>query len=205
MAINVNDLIRVTYFNRMFGQRLLTVLHMRVVTAPSGSADIVSLTNLADRLADPAQPWVAAWRNIVTSDVTFDEVRCQKVFPTRTIYGKSATGFNGTESGNAITANTALSVEKRSAVAGRRGIGRVQLAGSRIVDMVTGSFDPTYLGAVQVAAQNLIALQSVPLDGGVYAWCLPNPTPLTSANDIVDVQAKDTVRTMHRRTVGLGK
>jgi len=48
-------------------------------------------------------------------------------------------------------------------------------------------------------------LQSVPLDTGVYAWCLPFPQPLTSDNDISDVQAKDTMRTMHRRTVGLGK
>lgn len=206
MAINVNDLIRVTYFQRMFQQRLLAVLHMRVVTAPAGaSSDLVAMTNLANKVGDPAQVWVAAWRAIVTNQVLFDEVRCQKVFPVRGIYGKSAMAVTGSESGAASTANTAISIEKRSRIPGRKGIGRIQIAGSRIIDLVDGSFDPTYLSAVQSAGEQLIGLVSTPLDGGVYAWCLPGPTPLTSDNDISDVQAKDTVRTMHRRTVQVGK
>lgn len=206
MAIAVNDVIRVTYFQRLFDQRILTVLHMRCITAPApGTADIVALTNLADRLGQMASAPLQKWIPLVPSALLFDEVRAQRVSPTRSIYGKNFIGTTGSRVGTTVaTANVAASIEKRSAIPGRTGIGRVQMAGVVNEVMVNASLTPDFLVEVQDCWEELLGNITVALDGAVYDWIIWGAGIPTLDNGIVDVQAKDTVRTMHRRTKGIG-
>lgn len=205
MAIAVNDVIRVTFFQRLFDQRVLTVFHMRCITAPApGTSDILAMTNLADQVGDPANVPLLEWRPLVTPSIVFDEVRCQRVSPTRSIYGKNFIGVNGTNAGTSVTANVAASIEKRSGIPGRTGIGRVQMAGVPQEQMVNGSLDSVYLALVQNAWEELLGNVTVAADGSVYDWIIWGEGVPTIDNGIIDVQAKDTVRVMHRRTKGIG-
>lgn len=206
MAIQVNDVVRVTYWQRLFQQRVLTVLHLRCITAPPPlEPEFTVLTNLAQTLANMNDPLIAAWRPLVTADLLFDQVRCQKVFPTRTIYGQSAMLYTGTNAGTSQTANVAISIEKRSSVAGRTGIGRIQMAGVPAESMASGSFTPLYTTQVQTAWQELLETVTSPIDGAVYRTCLWGAGQVGASADLIDIQAKDTVRTMHRRTVRVGE
>lgn len=206
MAIVINDVIRVTYWQRLFSQRVLTVLHMRCTTAPgAGTDDFTALNNLSQVLAAPTDPLMSKWRALVAPDLLFDEVRSQKVYPSRSVYGSSAMGYTGTFAGTANTANIAASIEKRSSVPGRRGIGRVQMAGVPTVALVSGSFTSAYLTAVRTAWLEMLIAVASPVDGAVYQTCLWGGLQTGPSTDLIDVQAKDTVRTMHRRTVRVGE
>lgn len=206
MPIAVNDVVRLVYFNRLYSQRLLTVLHLRCVTAPAGGiATEQALLNIANKYGAGADPLLTAWKSVVSQDFIFDEVRAQKVFPQRSIYAKAAIGDNGGDTEKALTANVAISIEKRSITANRHGIGRVQMAGCPGDVLEDGVWNSTYVGQVQTAWENLLGLQSVPADSSVYAFCLWDGNAVTSDDDLFDVQAKDTIRTMHRRTVRVGE
>lgn len=206
MPISVNDVVRLVYFNRLYGQRLLTVLHLRCVTAPAGGiATEQALLNIANKYGSDTQALNLAWAALVSQDFIFDEVRAQRVFPQRTIYAKAATGFNGGDTEPALTPNIAMSIEKRSLTPNRHGIGRVQMAGCPGDVLEDGVWNSTFVAQAQTAWENLLGLQSVTADSSVYSFCLWDGNAVTSDDDLFDVQAKDTIRTMHRRTVRLGE
>lgn len=206
MASAVNDVLRATYFQRLFGQRILTVFHLRTVTAAAGgTSDATELQEVANRLAATASFPLSGWRTLVSDSLSFDEVRVQRLSAPRTVYFKSAILTAGTLTDQPNTANLAVSIEKRTLRAGRRGIGRIQMAGAPMNRFSTGEVDPTYLATVQTAWNPLANLLSVPLTGAVYAFCLYGGVPVTSDDDVMDVQAKTAARTMHRRTLRVGE
>src|SRR5437868_5468897 len=129
VPIAVNNVIRLTFFQSLFSQRLLTVLHLRCKTAPTtGTSSEQTLLNIATRFSDETHPLIAAWKGVVSSNLTFLECRAQRVWPSRTVYQKSLMVFEGTAA-PASTANVAASIEKRTLLPGRHGIGRVQMGG----------------------------------------------------------------------------
>jgi len=202
MAIAVNNLIRATYFQRLFAQRILTVLHLRCVTAPTGTSTMAQLDNLATVLASPSGgPMFPDWQSNVAPQLLFDEVRCQVVWPARTVYGKAPMLFTGTHLDDCTTPNVAASIEKRSSVAGRHGIGRVQMAGIPETEYVAGELNAPYLEDLQDQWNDLELLVPSAVDSGVYAFCLPALSIQPGDDDIVDVQAQSSVRVMRRRTL----
>jgi len=140
MALAPGDVIRLTVFQRLYSQRVLTVLHMRVtVPATPGFGEFEELQELAQQWADPAQnPLIDDWRGLVVEDLEFEAVRVQKIFPTRSIYAQGTMGFPGQVVQSAKTPNIAASIEKRTSRPGRRGIGRVQMAGVPEGNIVAG-------------------------------------------------------------------
>lgn len=205
MAISVNDVIRVTYFERLFEQRLLTVLHLRCVAAPAaGTTDAVALQNVANRFGDVAQAPLTSWRPLIAADLVWDEVRAQKVFPTRTVYQKDAIGVAGTHADPCEMPNLAMSIEKRTLHAGRKGVGRIQMGGVPNSVIENGMFTVGYLNAAQLCWESILGDITIAADSSIYRVCLWDGDTVTSEDDLFDVQAKDTVRTMHRRTLRVG-
>lgn len=206
MAVAVGNVARVTYWQRLFGQRILSVFHMRCTVAPAaGTTSAQAMINLATRMGNTGMTPLVDWIPLVTGDVNFDEVRAQLVFPAREVYQKDAIGTTGTGTGNPNTANIAVSIEKRSLHPGRKGVGRWQIAGTAANLIVGGMVDATYLTALQGLGNDLIGDVSVVADSSKWRFCLFGGAAVTSDDDIFDVQAKDTARTMHRRTLRVGE
>lgn len=202
----VNDVIRVTYWQRLYEQRILTVLHLRVVTPPAGSVSIATeLSELSEVLASPTHDLLSGWASNVSEDLLFDEVRCQIVHPNRTQYQVSAIGISGGMAEPSPTANVAVSIQKRTLRVGRRGNGRVQMAGIPASAIVDGDLTGLYLAAVDADWQELLDPVFVTETSGNYHWCLYGGQDVDANDDIFDVNAKQTLRTMHRRTLRVGE
>lgn len=206
MPIAIDDVIQVTYQGVVFDQKVLTVLHMRCSTAPAGSPTTESvLQAIADYFSSPTQPLTMAYIAAAHPSFVLTRVRAQRVKPTRSIYFEALIGSNGTEGNAPPSANVAISIEKRSLNTTRRGIGRVQFPAPPIEAIASGYVqDPWLTGVGLDFAQKLYGTVSVTgLYASDYRWCLP-AGGADHGYDIWDAVIKDTVRTMHRRTVGLG-
>jgi hypothetical protein len=200
-----NDVLRVTYFGTLMGQRILNVFKLRVKTAPGGTDIFVQLNNIASKLADTVTgPALPLWVPLVGGAFSFDKVRVQRFWPDRTIFGEVLIAQNGTNANQPTLPNVAMSVEKRTHVAGRKGIGRVQIAGMPASEYTDGLWTTAAQTDAGTAFQFLKGDFTVTADGGVYRWCLFSGAPIPENDDIIDVQPKPEVRDMRRRTVGLG-
>lgn len=204
--VAVSDVFRVVYFQTLFEQRVLTVLHMVCTGAPTGSTEyITAADNLAIRMADETKFPLDTWRAVVCAQLSFDQVRVQRVHPTREVYMEQNIGVVGTHAGTCTTANVAMSVEKRSLRVGRKGIGRIQMAGVPSEEIVDGRFDLAYVGAVHDVWNNLPDEITNVLDGSKWRFVLWGGDSPTVDDWIFDVNTFDTVRTMHRRTLRVGE
>jgi hypothetical protein len=201
----LNDIVRVTLFGTQGAQRILNVFKLRVTNAPTGLNIFDQLNNLAAKLADTvAGPMLPAWVPLVGPAFTFDKVRCQRQWPVRSVYGEALIGQAGTSADQTLTPNQAISVEKRSSVPGRKGVGRVQVAGIPGNSFIDGIFNTTFVTDIGTAFQFLKTDFTVAADTGKYRWCLFSGGVPPDIDDIIDVNPKPEVRDMRRRTVGLG-
>lgn len=207
MAIAVNDVIQVTYFATLFNQVLMTVLHYRVTTAPAtATPEHVVLGSAADNFANVAIEPLSSMKACTSEAVTWTKVRLQKVKPTRSIYAEEIVGTDGDVAQTVDTANVCASITKRSAKAGRQGVGHVQWPPLAQGQMVSGSLEPAFQAGVlndfASALTDVLTVGIAPYEMNLQP-CLPGGGADT-AFDIWDCVPQSTVRTMHRRTVGLG-
>lgn len=203
-VLAVGDVIRVTWFNRLFAQRILMVCHLRCTTAPTGTNILAQLDEITSVVNNNTTFPLQGLQPLTAPDVSFDSVRAQRVSNPRSVYSEAAVGINGTHADQARTANVALSVEKRSLHPGRRGIGRIQVGGLPATKLANGMWDSTFVNDVNTWAQGWLDPLPVQSLGGIYKWIIPTNGPVTSDDDIIALQAKSTVRDMRRRTVGVG-
>lgn len=205
--IAVNDVIGVTYFNRLWGQVVETTLLARCTAAPTGSTAEAQLSDLVGRVAGPTFPFLQKYVAGVCVAMLFDYVRVQRVSTSRTIYFESPTTLVGARSDQALAPNLACSIEKQSLHVGRQGVGRVQLAGLALNDQVGGNFIPATTNpfVLPICTELISSWAGGALFGGTYKWCLPGAIPgAGGAYDVFNSFYRLQVRTMHRRTVGLG-
>jgi hypothetical protein len=208
MPLAVDDVLQITYECRLASQVILSVLHARVDTAPSGSPTTeAALQDLADKCADEtAMDFLAKYIAATVTDFTFVRVLVQRVKPTRSIYFESPIAETGVIGAANYAADSAISFKKRTTTVGRKGIGRMQLAGFGVNQITSGVVDSGFIGGVGgdlAAAMAGTFTGGIAYPSGVYRWCLP-AGGADHAFDIFDVVVQDTARTMHRRTVGLG-
>jgi len=100
--------------------------------------------------------------------------------------------------------NVALTITKRSDVAGRHGVGSLHMPGTGIAGLNGGEWIPVYLDSF---GSLLTALhQSVNIEFGQnLVPVIFNRTTPTDSVEITSANSNVTVRTMHRRTVGVGE
>lgn len=203
----INDVLQITYRQTLFSQSIMNVFHARVVTAPVGGTTAeAQLEDLVPKLANPGVfPLLVAWKPAVSHDLFFNDVTVQKVKPVRTIFSVASIASFGTDADSPSTANLAVSFEKRTTFVGRKGIGRMQLAGVSAGYITNGRVSADWIAdkGSTLAEAMYGNFSGGALYGGVYTWCLPSGG-VDHSLDLYDVSVKTTARTMHRRTVGLG-
>ena len=204
-----NSIIQVQIRQRLFGQRVLNVLHYRQQGQANLNVEYVDwMTALAATLSGPTG-LIGTLQALQVVSVALEEIRLQPILPGRLPYVIDPQSGNGTHAGSCFYSNIAASISKRTATAGRNGVGRVQVAGlptSVVADGVITS--GAYIALANTFIVQLIKTQAVTsgawnmdftpiIFGDVAGITLVHP--LTSAN------LQPTARDMRRRTVGLGE
>lgn len=205
--IGNGDIVQITLYQTFCGQRLMNVFHARV----DGLAAPVDYNTWASAVANElslgfntGHLW-HQWAGMVSSDLKFESVRVQRVNPSREIYFQSIVNVNGSATTPVTTPNLALSVTKRTTYAGRRGVGRVQIGGVDPAQMTSGEWAGTYITAAVSAMLWLITPYASTAGACNLVWVLFDKAGIPVYNDIINIVAQTTVRTMHRRTVRLGE
>ena len=205
-----NDLFKIIIVQRLYSQRVLNVLWYRVADAggapPDRWAAQVALANQINVLGGI----VPLMQELQTSDVTIQRamVWSYRTRTDRQPFSDVTFGVTGNLLDPAGDANTALSIEKRALVPipahPRYGIGRFQLAGIPTTKYTAGLFDALYLVDAQALADELT--ESIVAAGVTFNPVLVNTDGAAFVlSDIFGAVAKDTVRVMRRRTVGVGE
>jgi len=211
MPMATGDVVLLTYWTRLAAQQLLITLHYRYTTpgAPANTVD-EQLEDVAEEMANVGlgvNTIVAALRAVTPVNVTFERVTAQRVKPLRSVYASAQMDSLGQFADAALTANICASVTKRTIVPGRTGVGHCQWPPMPGAAMSDGLVDPGFrTGVLQDWAEQLkvpIVIQGGTAEEFALEPCLPAATtgqPFAISSTI----AQPTVRTMHRRTVGLG-
>lgn len=203
----VDDVIEITYWCRLFNQRIMTVLHARVETTPAGTSAEVQLQALVDAYLSQRASCVFLDNYIEAAgtNYTIEYVTAQRVKPTRSIYARADINVFGEFPALCTTANIAASIEKQSTKVGRKGVGRLQFGGIPGESVISGVIDSDYKNVQLKDLADVMFGGFTPGSppGGGYRWCLP-AGGTDHDYDIYNAFVQNTARTMHRRTVGLG-
>jgi len=215
--VTTADVFRVTLVQRLYGQRLLNTLYYKVTevaVVPPDKWDV--MTTLASEMT-AAGNMVDVMADMQTDDLEHIAVRVNRVaIPGSATdpYAQVDIAVPGDLAGAAGTANVAMSFEKRSTFeTGKpaQGIGRLQLAGLPQTTYVGGIFDaPTLTLALNLAAEMLevYTVAGCDLTPHNFGWDYTPPSEIPTGfhvHPLFGVNAKDTVRIMRRRTVGVGE
>jgi hypothetical protein len=204
---NINDgaILEVSVRSLYQTQRLLTVRHFKLI-APT-PVDGPTFINAIDApmQSNFANGWIGKLIDLYSDAVINEEVVYQWIAPNRFArIVKVPTAPNGGRAGAEAPPNVAAFFQETSDVAGRHGHGGVHAGGLLVQDLNGGFVDPAYRA---LTAGFIASLSHVYDDLGghsvfpvIFNRAAPSlSVPITGAN------LKDTVRTMHRRTVGLGE
>lgn len=207
MAVAANDLMQVTYWSTLSAQTLMSVLHYRVDETPVAVADETFYWSLwALWFADTANVLPAAYVEAAPTNVLIDRVTVQRIRPTRGVYAEAAMGAAGEHAGVALTANICASITKRSTISGRTGVGHLQWPPLVATDYTNGVIDLDFKEG-ELANLALQILEPQVISTGTTEATLIPCLPAGGANnnyDLWQTGVRTQVRTMHRRTVGLG-
>jgi hypothetical protein len=206
--ITGDDVFTLTYFQTLDSQRILTVLHFRFsdLLEPDYVTAMASLANALGIDATGATGWGGV-RNFQSSDISYDFLRVQRVAESRDVYFSQTLGLNGGFVGAAAPPNVALVCNKRTVRVGKHGHGDLHLAAVPIGTVTDGIWNPVTVANVASAVGSFLL---DPFDdavtGNAIRFGIYDPTPVFGGlQDITDVVGYNQVRTMHRRTVGLGE
>lgn len=211
MPMATGDVVLLTYWTRLASQQLLVTLHYRYETpgAPTDSVD-EQLQDIATEMANTGvgvNTIVAALRAVTPDNVAFERCTAQRIKPTRSVYASAPMSVNGTFADSATATNICASVTKRTVVPGRKGVGHCQWpplpSAVYINGLLDAGFRTTQLQAWADQLKVSFVLHAATAEEFAMVPCLPAATtgvPYKVDNTV----AQPTVRTMHRRTVGLG-
>lgn len=202
-----NSVINIQFFGMLNNQRIITLFQFKFDGNTAPATDYTDyMSELFEALDQPGQLRTDLEGCLPNNYVT-EFVRLQPVYPTRL----RAVDFTWTSTGlysqAAGTSNLASSIERYSKLNRRRGVGRVQVptpSGVFANGILSTAGYITALTALSVAMRSDLTT-SDPGTIGTWLPVIHNTSaaqPLTSYVDGTSV--KTTVRTMHRRTVGLG-
>lgn len=210
-AVAVGSLFKVSFRQRLFGQRVLNILWYQTDSVVPGiDAWDACIAIAADMNTGPAGLAVQL-RALQSEDIAWEEIRVQYYgvdsLP-RPYYELNITA-TGDIASPTPSANVAASIHKRALYPvgqPEKGNGRLQLAGvpgdNILSGMLTDAYQATFSNVCDELADS-IALMTGDLEIGPV---LVTQTPgAFQAHDIYQCVVKPELRDMRRRTVGLGE
>jgi len=207
MALQIGDIMLVTFRGKIFDQRMLTILHYRVIQGTASGNVFADTQAWADWFANltAAGELVTVYLATCAPEYSLEEIRVQRISPARNPYAISVVNLVGTNANAARTSNLAASITKRGVVAGRWANGRVQMPGLPADNVVDGEIaigaqiDYQTLATKLAADQNYVGITQQ-LRPVIY-----NPGRVPNYTEIATWTVQTSARTMHRRTLRLGE
>lgn len=210
-AVQDNSLFKVTFRQRLFGQRILNILWYQTDIVVPGVDAWDACMALAEELNLPATGIATQLRDLQDTSVLWDSIRVQYygVDSAPRPYYELAVDAAGTITGGTPTSNVAASIHKRALYPlgePEKGNGRLQLAGVPAASMAQGMLTEAYADLFANVCQDM-ADPIIIIDGDLQVGpVLVTQTPANfEAHDIYQCAVKPEVRDMRRRTVGLGE
>lgn len=201
-AVANGTVIQTVIETRLNQQRLLSVLHWKCVGTPSPSEYFTVMNNINNDL-DKVGGWTRELAGLMTADATVWSVYSQVVYPVRGPLVEKFVNRPGTAAGVAAPQNVTLSLTKKVDAAGRGYNGRIQLMGLPMTGITDGLWNAGQIALVTAFASILLE----PLDNfndGDRFYPVTFNRKTGTTNNVRDFEVQEEVRTMHRRTVGLG-
>lgn len=202
----VGQIYQVTFRCSLFNQRVLNTFKYRLDVLPAAA----STDDIADRIdarISTAANLIADWRATQPIQITLLFVDVQCLWPIRVrkkSYAKNQAGLyvdNG-----AINVNSAISITRRGTLATRHSVGRLQLIAPMGADTIDeGAIaNAGYRSALEDLAEQMLQ-PIVPGTAEVLTPVLTRNPVDANYEYVTDTVVQETVRTMRRRTVGIGE
>jgi hypothetical protein len=203
--VNLNDIYLLTIKSTWHGQTILSTFPYKVTALPAGPINVTgSYGAVAVAFNAVGAPNLNNYRASVPPQLTMDELWVQSVQPTRFVKFISALGTAGTFPQASNTANLAGVIERRGEQANRHNVGSLHVPLANLDPGASaGTISAAFLGAASALASSLQTPMS-PAVGWTMTPCLFSKTLTTAAPVIFSTKVQQTIRTMRRRTVGLG-
>lgn len=202
--IGTNAVLQIQFEGRHAGQQVMNVMTY-VYDGEETTEDGPLVIDEIDGLINPAGKLFDCWLQCLSSDVAPCLRFYQWIHPIRYAYVTKGAGDNAQGGGDApsLPPNCSQVVTRQTNFAGREEVSTLKLPGVPMGAVVDGFIlDPqmTLLNQFVIESCKVITLSSgskmVPIP-----WNRTNPG---TANQLRTGYAHNTVRTMHRRSVGLG-
>lgn len=209
MPIPLNSVVEVAYEYEYSSQRYLNVSHwLKTVNQTVGTSITAELLELATSLsAAGGGSFLTLLRACLSVDVTVARVRCQMVDPTRSLAVYGSINASGTFGGGASQGNLSAVITRRTELGGRDQIGSWHMPA--VPDGVSTLGFLNGIGSYWTALLTFANRLNVAVSGTGLASYDPvlwhNRTVPHTTSLLTSSQVQDTVRTMRRRTVGVGK
>ena len=187
-------------------QRFISLFHYRY-ERPSGEVDGRVLINTVNPLINAVglNFLVSNYADAVHQSAVLEEVVYQWIWPTRRArVVKTPAVLSGTQPGDKAAPNLAMALTKQSDLAGRAGVGTLHMPALTLGNLNGGYFtlfgQDTY-GKMLTRLSDVINIE---FGENLIPVILHRANPAVSPA-ITNAYSNNTVRTMHRRTVGLGE
>lgn len=204
--VNTGDCMEITIDMRMNGQVLLSVFHYLINTG-GGPVDGVTAIEEMNVLWNSSAPdtFLSDYAGCITGAVTINAIVFQWITTTRrarVVKAPEVTG--GILTGDTMPQNLAAAITKRSETAGRRGVGTLHMPAILVANVSAGQLTTTGLAVYDDFLPRLSEEILLVTSGRMIPVVYHRTNPALSA-PITGAEQQRTVRTMHRRTVGVGQ
>jgi hypothetical protein len=191
-----------TFRGTVLQQEMLSIFHYQLDAAgglTDGAAYLDAFLNLVDNAGGLHEKFM----DCMSSDYTNARLKAQWIIPTRFAYREQVpTITTGAVASEVAGPNQAVAVNKRTEIAGVHGRGVLHMPGVPKTFTTTGAVNGVGFGfynAFGDAMQLDVAPLAGPAHPGIFNRTTPGDFPILN-----NVVVSEKVRTMHRRTVGLG-
>jgi len=196
--------ILITFYGELVNQKIINTFHYRVTGVPAPLTSQLTAVEALHTALLASNKLKAKFLAVMPGNYTMLEMWIQVLLPVRTTKFTFVEGTNGLSGEPAATANLAASITRRTEFSGRRQVGKLQLTSPTTTQWV----DDGVLSTDAKTAYGGLAVEMLALyNAGGYTYTPvigPGVDGQGNFRQIVSATVQPNVRTMHRRTVGLG-
>lgn len=208
--IAVNDLLRINAVGSFANQRIILTHAYAVLTTDGSQTDQQGMDALINNIRGglgAGDQWESAYLACLPAGYTLEYWQCQKVAPVRVHYTKFSRVVPGTHADTTNATNQAAVITLGTVLAGRSNVSNKHIGPipQSVNVQSSGLVAAAYQGILSTLAANmLLDITDVP-SGITFSPVIPHRLPAGAYTLLSNYSVGTTVRTMRRRTVGVGE
>ena len=209
-GLNAADILDVTIHGTLFGQQIITKFYYEVLNPSTAADTVTACTTFAGGWKAGAVSPFLAFLNCCPPEYNADVVSVQRIAPVRNRAGINNVNLPGTDGNSTNSTNQASVVTKATILSGRAQIGSWHIPGLAPANMLSGNVTNAFLALMSTFGSKCLNVFYDLTDGTTSARpCMyhrrkPPLAPVPTLGLYVTIPQR-TVRTMRRRTIGIGK